>query len=449
MEFIYGTSHFERDRGDIPALPLINMIAEEIPTEGVPSLQSRPGLEESPLGPLTSGPVAALFTVDGALNGQMFAIAGGRAFSGTTDLGVVNGTGSAGIVGYEEYVFFNAGASLYSYNGETYTALAFPDGANISAICVGASRLIAIRKDSGTFYWSDVLDTNIDALSFASAENGPDRLLDLLYVGDTLVLFGSKTIEFWAPSQDQDAPYQPIPGRVLQVGLKQTGAACQVSNSFAWVTDQNKICIGSADNIISTPGLNVKIQNSPSVKLWPFEIDGVEFICVQTSTQSFVYNTQNGLWSEFTSYGGVSWGCSCFANGTFGSAVDNKLLQWSDGHSDLGEELERRFRAWIAINEGTVPLYAVTMKFSPGQTPYLEGALSNPVIELRTSKDGGKTWSPYKARGMGLQGEYRKQVRWNGLGSFGTPGALVELRVTDQVPFRISGLYANQTGGSV
>jgi hypothetical protein len=44
-------------------------------------------------------------------------------------------------------------------------------------------------------------------------------------------------------------------------------------------------------------------------------------------------------------------------------------------------------------------------------------------------------------------GQYRKRLEWRSLGSFEDPGALFEFRVTDPVPWRISGAYYNEDGG--
>lgn len=448
MDFIYGVSHFERSRGSFPALPLINLTAEQVPTEEAPSLQSRPGLalEGTTIG---TGPVKALFTSDGALSGELYSISGTKAYKNTTELGTVNGSGNAKVVGFETFVFFNQGASLYSYDGTTFGAVAFPDSANVTSICVGASRLIAIRANSGKLYWSDPLDDLIDPLSFATAENVPDHLLDCLYVGDRLIVFGSTSVEFWQPTGDIDTAFEPIIGLVYPKGIKNTGACATVMNSIAWVTNDNQICIDRPDNVISEPGLNAKIEAETSVKLWSFVLDGIEYLCLRTSTASYVFNTVTSLWAEFASYGETNWVCQCYTNNKFGSSLTGALYEWGTDHVDLSGNLERRFRAWIPITDETIPLHAVTLRLAPGQTPYDVGEYAEPSVEMRLSQDAGNTWTSWLPRSLGSSGQYRKLARWNSVGSFGYPGVLAEFRVTSPVPLRVSGLYANQTKGSV
>lgn len=43
--------------------------------------------------------------------------------------------------------------------------------------------------------------------------------------------------------------------------------------------------------------------------------------------------------------------------------------------------------------------------------------IAEPLINLRRSDDGGYTWSPYNAIGMGNVGEYRKRIIWRRLGN--------------------------------
>jgi len=449
MQFTYGISHFERDRGSFPALPLINLVTEQDTSEELPSLLSRPGiaLEGTTLG---TGPVTALLRSDGALAGQLFSISDGDAYSATTNLGAVTGTGPSNIVGLQELVFFNSGDDIHSYDGSTYATVAFPDAASVRAIAVGASRLIAVRDGTNTFYWSDVLSDVVDPLSFATAESSPDLLLDLLYFGDRLILFSSDTVEFWAGSDDQDAPFVPTIGMVYSRGIRMTGACSTFNGGFAWVTDLNQICVNSPENEISNPDLCSKIRDSSSVKLWTFTIDGMEFLALRLDTKTFVFNARTGLWSEFQSYGETNWICQCATQEVFGSAVDGSIYEWDyTDYSDLDGELERRFRAWAPIIENNISLYSVHLRSAPGLTPYLSGDLADPHVELRISDDGGATWSSWLSRSLGTSGQYRKTVRWNSLGSYSYPGVLLEFRVTDAVPFRMSGLYANQPGGSV
>jgi hypothetical protein len=443
-KFQYGINTYDRDRGNMPKLPVINMTAEDSPIEDSPVLQSRPGLSNTGI-TLGAGPVKALFQIDGVLSGEMYAVSAGNLYEGSTSVGTVDGTGPSKIAGFENRVFVTSGASVYQWDGASFSAIVTPGGFNVTSLCVGTSRLIIIDDGTGKFFWSDVLNPNVDTLSFATAENSPDKLKECLFIGDTLYLFGTETVEFWpASSADPNLPYQPLVGRTYQVGIRDTGCATEFATSFAWITNHNQICVGDPQNVVSSPSLDEKLAKSTTASLWNFFLDGVECLACTLDDSTWVFSKRSSAWSLFQSYEQTNWIPRCYANSVFGSGIDGRLVQWSDTYDDFGDLLERRFRAGLSITDGTVPLYLVTLKTNPGQTPYLTGTYSDPTVELAYSKDGGETFSDYKSVSLGSTGKYRKQVRWTSLGYFGSPGILLDIRVTDPVPFRVSDLQANE-----
>ena len=132
----------------------------------------------------------------------------------------------------------------------------------------------------------------------------------------------------------------------------------------------------------------------------------------------------------------------------FGSAYDGKTLAWSDGYEELGGVLERRFRAGLPINGGGIEIANVRLRTNPGQTPFLSGDYAPGTVEMRVSRDAGQTFGNWRGVSLGGQGNYRTRVEWRAVGLASYPGFLAEFRVTDPVPFRLSGVFANEpTGG--
>lgn len=445
----FGISSFERARGDLPELPVINMYAEEAPTEetGV-VLQSRPGLADR-AADMGAEPVKALFKGDGVLDSGLYGVAGISLYRGTTRIGALDGSGPYFMAGYEDKLFVAGGGSLWGYDGSTLASVAFPDGAHVASIVVGASRLIAIRKDTEKFYWSDVLSDTIDALSFATAENQPDRLKDMLFIDDVLILFGVSTVEFWPSTTDADLPFQPLEGRVFEKGIKDTGCAARFGSTFAWVSSDNQVCMSDPDNIISNPGLEAKIEASSSVRLWTYLLEGTEFLCLRLDSGTWSYSYRSKLWSQQMSYGEDNWIPQCFAGGVFGSSLDGRTLEWDTGHLDLGGVLERRFRAGLPLNSGQLTVNNLVLRTNIGNTPFLTGDYAEPTVEVRFSRDAGRTWGSWKPRGMGEQGEYRKKVQWVQCGMFGQPGVMAELRMTAPSPLRVSDCLVNEPFGGI
>lgn len=444
----FGTQSYERGEGNLPELPVINMYAEQAPTEkaGV-VLQSQPGLANNGVSMAPEG-IDALFQRDNVLGTGLFGVSGGRLYSGSASVGAIDGDGPFSIAGYENFLFAAGGAGLWGYDGATLAQIAFPDDANVSKVLVGASRLITIRSDTGKFYWSDPLETDIEALDFATAENQPDRLRDALFIDDVLVLFGAETVEIWPNTNDNDLPFRPLEGLVFEKGIRATGCAVIYDSTFVWVGSDNAVYTrGQQPQRISQPWLEEKITDSAECALFRFELEGTEFLALRLDTATYVLSSRSGQWSEFQSYGQSNWIPQCFAGGVFGSSIDGRTVRWSDDYSDFGGVLERRLRAGTPIDSRGFQVNNLGLRCNAGQTPFLTGEYAEPSVEMRTSEDGGQTWSAWEAASLGVQGAYDDQPQWRALGMASYPGFLCEFRVTDPVPFRVSDALVNEPYG--
>lgn len=442
----FGLSSYDRLRGSMVELPVVNMFAESSPSEEGPSLQSRPGLEETGTS-LGDGPVDALFQKDGVLGGLQFAVSNGALYRTGVSLGAINGDGPFFIDGYEDFLFVAGGGDLWGYDGTTLAAVTFPDDANVTKVLVGSSRAICLRADTETYYWSDPLTDDIGGLDFSSAESQPDRLRDALFIDDTLILFGAETVEYHPNTNDNDLPFQPLEGRVMEVGIRNTGACTAFGPSFAWVTNTHSVCIQDETNVVSNEGLEARIKASTTCRLWTFFLDATEMLALTLDGETQVFNPRSpapSRWTEYQSAGQDNWVPHCFAADQFGSSIDGRLMRFSDGWEDLGGTLERRFRAGLIMDAGTLTLDNLQLRANPGRTGYLTGDYADPIVEVRFSRDGGATWGNWKWTTLGTQGKYRNRVQWNACGMFGPPGVLCEFRVSDPVDVRISSVRANE-----
>lgn len=444
----YGLSAFERGRGDLPQLPVVNYFVEEAPSEEEQVvLQSRPGLSDR-LANMGTGAVDALFKRDSVLGGTLYGVADGKLYSGTTEVGAINGGQAISIAGFENTLFVTAGDTLYTYDGTTMAAVSFPDSASTAKVVVGASRAIIIREDTGKFYWTDPLDDDVEALDFATAEDTPDRLLDMVYIDGVLVLFGAETVEVWQTTQSSTLPFAPLRGAVMERGIRATGCAAIMDATFFWVGDNDTVYTKGAEPVrISNSGLEEKIAASTDCSLWSFKLEGAEYLALRLDTQTYIYSSRYGTWTEFASYGETNWLPQCYADGVFGSSKNGKTLEFGTDHSDLGGVLERRFRAGFPLNGGGVDVDNVGLRCNVGQTPFLTGQYADPEIEMRVSDDAGQTWGNYDVESLGEQGEYRTKVQWRALGQASQPGFLCEFRLTDPVPLRISSVLINEPYG--
>jgi hypothetical protein len=451
----YAKSSYERTEGNLPPLDCVNMYVEVPATDMVGAcLQSRPGLDDRSAD-MGAGPIKQLFKRDGVFSGALFGVSDGNLYQDTTNRGAISGSGPVSIAGNEIGLMVAAGGGLRYWNGTTLAVVTFPDSADVTKVFAGGSRFWFIREDTGKIYWTDSLEADVESLDFATAESLPDKLLDGLWVDGMAVLFGAETVELWQQTGDSTLPIRPMVNLVYEKGIKATGCAAAIGSTFAWVGNDNVVYLSDEKTPISNEGLNARIAASTNVSLFTFPIDGVEFLALRLDTETQVWRSATQTWHEFATYGQTNWAAACYAGGVFGSGIDGKTLAWGTDKTDVSATsgiMERKLTAGFAINGGGQSINSLQVRMNPGETPYLSGDYAEPVLEMRLSRDGGRTWGDWRSRGMGAagtgaSGEYRTKVEWRALGLASRPGFLVQLRTTDPVPFRVSDVLVNEGWG--
>ncbi len=453
----FGTSAYARLRGNLPDLPVINLFAEQAPTEGGGiTLQSRPGIARNLA--LGAGPIRGGFQADGVLSGQRFVVSGSTLYSGTASLGAITGTGPVSFAASAVELLIAAGDKLYSYNGTDLVAVTLPDGFLVAKIAFIAGYFVALRKGTQQFHWSKVLDGRVwDGLDFANAENEPDRLLDMVVVDDVLILLGSSSVEFWPKTGDANLPFAPTAGKVFSKGIIATGCVVPYDNTFAYIgipeqaEPPNKpspriYLAGNVPTGVSDPGIEEQLSLSTSFALWTFALEGHEFLVARLSTGSWLFDASTRQWCEFQSWKRPNWRVQCAVGGLLGDDSEGQLWAWA-GYTDDGGVLERRFRGGVPITGGTVTCDNLRLATNPGQTDALTGYFADPTVEMRSSRDRANTWTAWRGTALGEQGKYRTRVEWRRNGRFDDPGALFEFRVTDPVPFSPNAVNMNEASG--
>ena len=447
------TTTIRRARGNLPQMPLVNMFSEAAITEPRQfALQSFPGLTVTTT--LGAGPVSAMLQSGGVLAGALTAISASTLYVGGVALGAVAGSGAASLAGNEMGVVGAAGAVASFYDGSMFSAISFPDGQPIIKVFEQGGRFLFIPVAGQDWYWTapyaDMLVAGVftvDGLDFASAESEPDQLLDGLVIGDSPILFGANTIEFWTKTGDLDLPYVPVEGRTFQKGVRATGCAALFDNTFGWVSPDNIVYIaGNVPQRISDAGIEELIAASATCRVDSYFFEGHEFLKVGLDDVTVEFDAQTRQWNERKTGVANFRGGPVVAGPLFGSATDGSVYELS-GWTDLDGYHERSFCAGFTLNGGAVRIANVRLRTNPGQTEYLTGNYTDPTVELFQSYDGGQTFEDALPEQLGEQGEYRKEVEWRALGIVDAPGPLFRFRVTDPVSFRASGAGFNEARG--
>lgn len=455
---VFGTSAYARTRGNLPELPVFNMFVESAPvSETGVVLHSRPGLES--VSTVGTGPIRGMYQADGVLGGSLFVVSGNAVYRDGALLGTIDGDAPVSFAADSNELLINAGGTIRRVDEDGYTTVLFPDLAPVSRVAVFAGYFWAIRADTQQIYFSAVLDgASWAALDYESAENDPDPLRDMVVVNDAMILLGSQSVEFFVASGNADAPATPIPQRVFPKGVIAAGCACRFDNTAAWIGPTGPTPPGVRPSLrvytatqvaqgISDPGIEERLSASNSYALWSFTFEGHEFLVVRLDTHSMLYDAQTQQWCEFGSYGLANWRARCAIGGLFGDDDSGTIWKFGAGYADNGGQLERLFRAGLPMTGGAFTAANVRLNVNMGETTALTGYTANPVLEMRTSRDGGRTWGNWVDASLGSQGQYATRCEFRRVGMFSDPGMLAEFRCTDPVPLRVSSVVVNEASG--
>lgn len=451
MDLAYGTGAYRRDYGDLPELLLKNMYVEPSPTseKGV-VLQCRKGLTNhtSP----GDGPIDGIFHKSGLFNNSIFTISGIYLYKDNAQIGVIMGSGPVSWAASDTELVVTRGTFVYSYDGTDFQSISIPDGSQVTAVTYIAGLFLFVKKNSHRIYFSAVMDARtVDSLDFFSAELAPDYVLDIWQVLGTLYLFGAATTEVWFPSGNVDLPFSRIDQRLFGKGVKATGAVCEIDDALVITADDGLVYrIAGGPEPISHFGIEERIKGSATVSMFSFTYEGHKFACIRLATATLAIDMRTQEWCEFTTYGRDNWRAQCATNvgdtPYFGDDEEDDVWKFGTTFIDGSTQLEAYFSIVAALDR-PFTFDNLVLSMNSGQTQPLSGDDANPLIEMRTSRDAGRTFNEWKSASLGAQGEYRRRVIWRRLGQFDDPGFVAELRMTDQSPRRLSTAKANQVLG--
>lgn len=444
-------SALRRDNGDQVEARLVNVFLEaSASSDGGVVMLGRAGLAANSA-PGTVGPVRGLFSKADLFAGDLFSVVGGNIYRGTALLGTIAGSGPVSFAtdGIDE-LLITAGSTMRRYNGTTLADVVFPDSAAVLRVGYINGLFVAVRAGSHRFYWSAIADgSSWNSLDYASAESAADYLLDMIIAGDTLWLFGKETVEPWTIANSIFLPFRRIEGRLYQRGVIATGAAVESEGRLFWIGDDAR---AYTDDMapVSDEGISERIRASTTWAVFAFTYEGHPFICFRLDTSTWVYAPATGNWVQFSTYNRANWRIrTALSKGTTVYLGDDETNQiWTfGGFTESGAVIERIFSAFMPIAGGTMITDNITVAANVGRTEVLTGAGSDPMIEMRYSRDEGKNWSNWRSTSLGTMGQYRQRAQFRRCGIFDAPGALLEFRNTDPGQLRISGVYMNEPGG--
>jgi hypothetical protein len=385
--------------------------------------------------------------------GTLYAVIGSYLykFSSSGSATVVGNVFGAGLVGMstsgtEIHIAASGSGYICDTNTETVTTITDPDypAGTTSAFING--RFVTDDPTPGLlgrFYYSGLLDgSDWDALDFATSERKSDDAEAVWAFGESLVIFGTRSVEFWQGVADG---YLPVPGALLPFGLLAKRSVAEAAGTLFFLDSDGQVrqMQGYQASIVSTPAVQFALAADSTAEGCAYVYEGRTIYEISTSTVTLAFDATSSaqlgrpVWFKRQTADGrhkQRGAVYCYGKTLSLGYDDGKVYELSrDVIPDVREftvaiPVDDDARAWRVLDE--VELVGRT---GTGAIPDVD-----PQVMLRISTDNGYTEGEEKWVGLGTVGDYARRVRWRRLGRFLQMS--MTFRQTDQYDWTVLGV---------
>jgi hypothetical protein len=316
------------------------------------------------------------------------------------------------------------------------------------------------RKGTNEFFLSGLLDgTSYSGLDFASAEAQPGFLTTVAQNLQLLFLFCQNHIEMWYDAGAEDFPFARYAGGVIERGCISPHTVIQQDDALFFL-GIDRVFYRLQGNVpirISTHAIENAFQQYGDISdafCFTYTIAGHKMIALTFPSvpHTWEFDISTKLWHERESWdednktlGRWRANCACeiYNKILIGDAVDGTIgyLDW-ENPTEYGNILQCLLYS-NQLHSDKLPIFfdrlELDMETGVGLTT---GRGSAPIVMLRYSKDGGRTWSRQQpARSLGKIGEFLKRLRWIQMGR--GYQWMFEITITDPVKRVLIGTHAD------
>ena len=388
--------HFEREQPGESERVLLNMYPE--PNGGDKArpvrLVTTPGSRDMDTGDVIQGTIRGMAQSDAFASGKILILDGTTLrtwvpSTGTfgTISGTVTGTGRADMAFTQTELAVLSNGSLFVSAGTTIAAATDPDfPSNITSIAANSQRILMTAGD-GKWYFTSVLDVDdITGLQFYSAESQPDNLVAVRTFGETVLLFGGKTVELWYAAGDANDPYS------RQSNVIATGCLCRdgirvLKDSVIWINEDYEVVRwqGGAPVVISEPWLTrlLKAETVADIIATHYYADGQGFYSVNMTDGCYVFGLASMLWHKRQTLVTRSGEVSATIAGPTLVAMGELLIRGSANAIIAGPTLSSTGALAISgATDATLagPTLVSTIVLAPGNTGATDATLAGPTL---------------------------------------------------------------------
>ncbi|MDH3981274.1 MAG: hypothetical protein OES84_00060 [Kiritimatiellaceae bacterium] len=359
-----------------------------------------------------------------------------------------------------DYLMVTDGGNGWTWDGTTFAKITDPDFPASPSHCAYADNYFIVNKGgSDEFYISAVEDpTSWGGLDFEAASAVPDNATALTSNRKDLYILGSASVQVYYNSGNEDFPYVAYTGGTLDFGILAPHSLVDSSAGIFFLATAREGGIA----VVQLNGFQAQIISSDI----SWDLDGLTTtedaeafvyrigertiyqITFPTEARTFEYVIDYQSWTERKTYDSTRYA----ANGHAFLDGKNIIGEYDSGtfylldeevYTDDGTAIERiRVTQPIHSNHNLLKFSAVVVEIESG-VGLVAGQGSDPLMMMRYSDNGGKTWSSELTASMGKIGEYGIILEWTKLGL--SRSRIFEFKVTDPVKVVIVNAYARVT----
>lgn len=329
----------------------------------------------------------------------------------------------------------------------------------------------ALLKNSNKYQ----ISVNLDATTWPGLQTNAvswfeDNIRSFVVDHGELLVAGSRKSLAYYDSGSLNI-YDVSPNSRMEKGIAGALARAKLDNTVYWVQADERgqgvvvKLAGYSPQRVSTHAIENVFQAYSSISdciAFPFQINGHEFLVLQfpTANATWVYDAANGFWHEWTSMVNgkeqaflgqthqFAFGKHLVGDRLSGTIYEMKLPTISGSTwtfcDDNGTPIRRTRRSPYIAKESEWIYFSnleIEGEFGLGPQPPFRDGQGNPIdpmLMLRWSNDGTKTWSDEVQLKAGKAGQFGTRMRLFRLGRcWGTRGRVFEISTSDAVPWRI------------
>jgi len=337
-----------------------------------------------------------------------------------------------------DVVIVSEGLVWYLKNGvlTQYVSDALPPPVDVAFV---RGRFVYVHSD-GRFTYSDINSMNVGGLSFYNDEGAPDGIVGIWTRRAEVWLIGATSVEVWSPTDNTDDPFSRQGGGSRPYGTYSAASIAEVKDRIFWVDNENNVRMaqGYEPVDISTPFVSRMIEAEPdksSLVAQAYTLAGQAYYEVSGSSFTLRYSLETQQWTERKTHLRNRWrGVGAVEFGgklVVGDIATGQLYALDKDYGYDGDEpLVMRLvtnidHPWPA----PLTIYSLHADIitAVGQNTG-KGEIDEPVVMLRLSEDGGRTWFGPVPQSLGRSGQTRRVI-WRQLGTWQRAGCTVELSI--------------------